>query len=203
MKIPFTRLAILLSLLQAAPVLAQSARYELIEAVRKSDAPTAVQLLATGGGRLADRKDPDTGDAPLHIVAKREDLTWLALLLRYGADANVEDKDGNTPLIFCAISDFTDGVRVLMASGAKIDAQNRAGETALIKAVRARNATMVRLLLSLGADPKLQDNAGGYSALDYAKQDRRASTILRLLETPVVKNAADSKAGASIQPPQP
>lgn len=203
MKSPFARLVVLLSLLQAAPALAQSARYELIEAVRKSDAPTAVQLLATGGGRLADRLDPDTGEAVLHIVAKREDLGWLALLLRYGADANVEDRDGNTPLIYCAIGDFTDGVRVLVGNGAKVDAQNRAGETALIKAVRARSATMVRLLLSLGANPKLQDNASGYSALDYARQDRRSAQILRLLETPVVKDAVDAKVGASIQPPQP
>lgn len=197
------RLLFVLNLFLAAPALAQSARYELIEAVRKSDAPTAVQLLATGGGRLADRLDPDTGEASLHIVAKREDLGWLALLLRYGADANVEDREGNTPLIFCAISDFTDGVRLLVANGAKVDSQNRAGETALIKAVRARNATMVRLLLSLGADPKLQDNAGGYSALEYARQDRRANAILRILETPVEKNASGSQAGASIQPPQP
>lgn len=203
MKIPFARLVLLMSLCLAAPVLAQSARYELIEAVRKSDAPTAVQLLATSGGRLADRLDPDTGEAALHIVVKREDLGWLALLLRYEADPNVEDRDGNTPLIFCAISDFTDGARVLVGKGAKVDAQNRAGETALIKAVRARNVAMVRLLLSLGADPKLQDNASGFSALDYARQDRRAGMILRLLETPVVKDAADTKAGTSLQPPQP
>ncbi len=203
MKIPFARLVLLMSLCLAAPVLAQSARYELIEAVRKSDAPTAVQLLATSGGRLADRLDPDTGEAALHIVVKREDLGWLALLLRYEADPNVEDRDGNTPLIYCAIGDFTDGVRVLVGKGAKVDAQNRAGETALIKAVRARNVAMVRLLLSLGADPKLQDNASGYSALDYARQDRRAGMILRLLEAPVVKDAADTKAGTSVQPPQP
>jgi ankyrin repeat protein len=54
-------------------------------------------------------------------------------------------------------------------------------------AVQRRDVPMVRLLLSKGADPKRSDNVAGYSALDYAKQDKRATAVLKLLEAPPAK----------------
>jgi hypothetical protein len=61
------------------------------------------------------------------------------------------------------------------------------GETPLIMAVQRRDVPMVRLLLSKGADPKRTDNVAGYSALDYAKQDKRSTAVLKLLEAPPAK----------------
>jgi ankyrin repeat protein len=50
---------------------------------------------------------------------------------------------------------------------------------------------MVRLLLARGANPKRTDNVAGYSALDYAKQDRRSAAVLKLLEAPPAKPARE------------
>ena len=41
---------------------------------------------------------------------------------------------------------------------------------------------MVRLLMQQGANPNQTDHVAGNSAIDYARQDNRATAILRVLE---------------------
>lgn len=195
------RIALLMmaGLALAGPARAQyfSGSYELLKAVRESDGPTASRLLLTATSAQIDRTDPDTGDAPIHIVVKRKDVPWLNLLLSKGASANLTDRAGNSPLILASAIGFTDGVRLLLAHGADVNSANRSGETPVIKAVQARDERMVRLLLENGADPKRSDSVAGYDALDYARQDRRSASIARLLEN------AGKPAAASPPPPQP
>lgn len=183
--------------LLATPAQAQffSGSYELLKAVRESDGPTASRLLLTATSAQIDRADPDSGEAPVHIVVKRKDVPWLNLLLGKGASTNLADREGNTPLILASGIGFTDGVRLLLAHGGDVNRSNRSGETPVIKAVQARDERMVRLLLENGADPKLSDSVAGYNALDYAQQDRRSAGILRLLES-AGKPAAPATAGA-------
>ena len=98
---------------------------------------------------------------------------------------------------------FTEGGQVLIARGAKVDGANFRGETPLIIAVQNKRLEMVRMLVDNGANPDKTDSSAGYSAKDYAKQDRRGAAILRLLEekkTPSVRAAAPVPAKASAKP---
>lgn len=158
--------------------------YQFIKSVKDKDLYKTNTLLSEPGAAIIDYRDPDTGDSALHMVVKRRDVTWINFLLGKGANPNVEDRDGNTPLILAASQGFSDGVSALIAGKADVNRRNRSGETALIKAVQALNVPVVRVLMAAGAKPDLTDHVTGYSAIDYAERDRRAGMILRLLKTP-------------------
>lgn len=182
----------------AAPAAAQfSDAYNFIKAVKDKDAQKAKTILdQPGGGTLVNTRDGDSGDMALHIVTKRRDLGWIGFLLQNGADPNVRDRAGNTPLILAATTGFSEGVRVLLMLRPRVDLANRGGETALIKAVQSRDATSAKLLLDAGANPDLTDNAQGFSARQYAAQDARGGQVARLM-----RDAPARKPGASAQGP--
>jgi ankyrin repeat protein len=172
--------------LAAAPAAAQrfSDSYNFLKAVKDRDGAKAESLLAARGSTVINTRDTGTGDGPLHIVARERDLTWLRFLLGRGARPDLQNKEGNTPLAIAAQLGWLEGAQFLLAARAGVDTANARGETPLIFAVHNRDAPMVRLLLSKGANPKRADSAAGYSALDYARQDKRSAAILRLLEAP-------------------
>jgi uncharacterized protein len=176
----------------SVPVSAQSltaAGYELTEAVKKSDANKALQVLATNPPGIVNTKDGD-GNTPLLIAIARNDEQWAGFMLNKGADPNLAGKDGNTPLIAASRVGMAQAVEWLLGLGAKVDATNRMGETPLIVAVQQRNLPIARLLLSKGANPDKTDSAAGYSARDYATRDGRSREILKLIEDKKPKTAA-------------
>ena len=173
----------------AVPANAQkfSDSYSLLEAVKKRDGAKAEALLGGRATTIINTKDMSTGDGALHIVARERDRSWLGFLLSKGARPDIQNKDGETPLGIAAQLGWVDGADILLRVGAAVNLANRNGETPLIMAVQRRDVPMVRLLLSKGADPKRTDNVAGYSALYYAKQDKRATAVLKLLEAPPAK----------------
>jgi ankyrin repeat protein len=167
----------------AAPAGAQmggSASYQFLEAVKKADGTTGLELLKQHP-TIVDTKDSD-GNTALLISIARGDPSWTGFLLNNGADPNLAGAGGDTPLIAAARAGFNEASAWLLELGAKVDGINRMGETALIIAVQRRNLAMVRRLLAAGADPDRPDAAAGYSARDYAKRDTRSRDFLKLIE---------------------
>lgn len=177
--------------------------YQFLKAVRDKDIMKANTLLSEPGSAIIDARDGDTGEGALHVVVKRRDSAWLDYLLARGANPNVEDRDGNTPLILAAAQGFGEGVASLVSRNADLNARNRAGETALIKAVQARQDQIVRLLVTAGARLDLTDSVAGYTALDYAEQDRRAGNIRRLLKDAEETRKAQKAAATTAPAPAP
>lgn len=168
--------------LWAPPAQAQfSDSYSFLKAVRDRDVLKAKGFIDKPGSTIVNSRDRDTGETALHIVVKRRDAPWLGFLLQQGADPNVRDTEGATPLMLAATAGFADGVRVLLAGSARVDESNTRGETALIKAVHSRDAASARMLLDAGADPDRPDNLTGLSARDYALRDQPNAPIGRLL----------------------
>ena len=166
----------------AAPAAAQfSDGYNFLKAVRDKDVNKAKGFIDKPGSTIINARDGDNGDTALIIAIKRRDTPWMGFLLQNGADANLADREGNTPLSVAAMNAFPDGVRVLLAVRAKVDDSNSRGETPLIKAVHMRDATSVQYLLNAGADPDRTDNLAGMSARDYAARDIRNGPIAKLL----------------------
>lgn len=195
----FTLLLLLLAVPLAAPVRAQqfSDSYNFLKAVKDRDVLAAKQLLDKPGSVVVNQRDRGTGEAALHIVTKSRDAPWMAFLLQNGADPNVRDNEGNTPLILAASTGYAEGVRLMLAGKANIDAVNARGQTGLFKAVELRDLATVRLLLEQGASPDVPEFQTGMSPRDLAARDPRAGAIGKLLaEAP--KKAKAATAGPTL-----
>ena len=167
----------------AAPAAAQNSGFagvEFVGAVRTGDNGKALELLKSNP-RVIDARDA-RGETALFAAVAGRDTSWIGYLLNQGADPNLANKAGDTPLIAAARIGFVDAAEWLLTKGAKVDAANRMGETPLIVAVQGRQVPIIRLLLSEGADPDRSDSAAGLSARDYAKRDTRAREILKIIE---------------------
>jgi ankyrin repeat protein len=169
-------------LLATAPAAAQfSDAYNFLKAVKDKDGAKATELLDKPGNTMVNTRDGDTGETALHIVTRRGDLTWVGFLVGKGANVNVKDREGNTPLIIATIARWSEGVALFAKLRADVNAQNRLGETALLKAVQGRDSYNAKALLDAGANPDISDSSG-ISARSAANEDPRAASIARLIK---------------------
>ena len=178
-------------LLVAAPATAQqfSDGYSFLKAVRDRDAGKARTLLDKPGSTIVNSRDVTNGETGLIIALKRRDLPWVALMLQGGADTNMKDGDGNTPLIVAALNGFSEGAQLLLSRNARVDDTNNQGETALMKTVQTNDAATADLLLKAGADPDRPDNLTGMSAREYAARDLRGGALAKLMAEAPKKGA--------------
>jgi len=187
----------------AAPIAAQtySDGFLFLQAVDKKDITKADELLGKPGSVLINSRDLSTGRTGLHIAADRRDGVWLAYLLSRGANPNIADNRGVTPLMRASQLGFYDGIQSLITAGARVDAANSTGETPLILAVHRKDTQMIRVLLTAGADPDRTDNSGR-SARDYATLDGRASLTLAEIERGAASGNNRREADAGVYGPR-
>jgi ankyrin repeat protein len=159
----------------------QSQGYKFLSAVRDAKNNEVLEMLGRPGSSIVNARDVTTGEGALHIVIKRGDETYLRFLLQKGADANLRDGKGNTPLLLAVTMGQTGMIPILTAAKANPNLGNSAGETPLIRAVQRRDIGMIRVLLAEGADPDQADIIAGMSARAYAKQDGRNPVVTKLL----------------------
>ena len=157
-----------LGLILAVPAGAQfqSDGYKFLEAVKDRKGDEVTDMLNKPGSTIVNTRDITSGDTGLHIVVARSDAVWIRFLLQRGADPNIRNKKGLTPLQLATSLGFTEGVEALIKAGAGVNVSDQTGETPLIAAIHARNVALVRLLLEKGADPDHNDNSGR-SARNY------------------------------------
>lgn len=178
-----TAMIALLAAASAAPAAAQQMGegYEFLKAVKERDGNSVTAALDRPGSVVVNARDLTTGETALHHVVARRDAVWLRFLLGRGANPNLADKSGSTPLQLATNLGWGDGVEILVGRGAAVDLTNSAGETPLISAVHRRDAALVRALLAAGANPDRNDNSGR-SARDYAALQGAQSGIAAELD---------------------
>ena len=124
----------------------------------------------------------------LHIVAKRNDSRYTSYLLAKGANPNLKDRAGNTPLMVAIDRGFTGLIPILLKGKANPNFAGEGGQTPLIKAVLRRDEEMVRALLDAGGDPDRKDYLAGKSARDYANEDTRNTAMAKVFADVPVKS---------------
>ncbi|WP_260597228.1 ankyrin repeat domain-containing protein [Sphingomonas endolithica] len=159
----------------------QSEGYKFLEAVRSEKGNDIVEMLNKPGTTVINARSVTSGESALHIVVQNGNAEYLSFLLSRGANPNVRDNDGNTPLLLAAGKGRTDLVEKLLAGKANVNLGNASRETALIRAVQRRDLQMVQTLLTAGADAD-QVDLSGTSARDYAKRDGRSPAIIKAID---------------------
>ncbi|RGP41292.1 Death-associated protein kinase [Altererythrobacter insulae] len=176
-------LGALLGVIAASPAAAQmfSDGYEFLKAVEDRDGDAVTAALDEPGTTIINSRDLTSGETALHIVTKRRDELWIRFLTQRGANPNVRDKKGITPVQIATTMGFVEGVERLIKAGADLEVADSAGETPLIVAVHRRDIPMIRLLLANKANPDRADNSGR-TARDYAELMSSNSAVLTEFE---------------------
>ncbi|MBR5876749.1 MAG: ankyrin repeat domain-containing protein [Akkermansia sp.] len=144
-----------------------------IHAVERGQEERVRQYLLQGA--RINHRSPDTGETALHLIMGME--PWHAghdgvvnTLLEAGADANVTDNDGRTPLLNAAWNGRTQAIRLLLSYGAK-ETLNVCDATEHITPLHAAviacrdfgapaSTEAISLLLAAGADVNIPDCDG-------------------------------------------
>lgn len=124
-----------------------------------------IKLLLKKGAAVG--KNPDA----LLVTCSQHQVGKTELLLKYGADPNVRDAHGRTPLMRSLTGYGTRFIRPLVKHGSDLNAVDNDGRTALMVAAEKDNTDAVRDLLKCGADPYIKDN-DGKTAMDHANKSR-------------------------------
>ena len=122
--------------------------------------------------------------APLHAVKEYKEEEYMEvvkLLLEKGANVNVQDIHGRTPLYWAAQNGYTEIVKLLLEKGADVNARDNDGNTPLHWAVGACDLEIVKLLLEKGANENHQDN-NSITPLHSAVKTGNIELIKLLLE---------------------
>ncbi len=125
-------------------------------------------MLAIRAGRLdmvkcliSNRASVNQPDRAQHtpLIQAIENPEIVEHLLLSGADAQLQDIQGMTPLHWAIQKKSLESARLLIQYGARMNVRNNAGDTPLLMAVK-NGCSGVDLLLMHGADPNLADQIG-------------------------------------------
>ncbi len=80
------------------------------------------------------------GDTPLHVMAWRNDVEAVELLLHAGANVNAAGDMGETPLHVAVSQDNPEMVAAMLKAGARGDIRSEFGDTPRERAMRRKGA---------------------------------------------------------------
>ncbi|XP_044758829.1 ankyrin-1-like [Coccinella septempunctata] len=115
------------------------------------------------------------GVSPLHDAVLARNPNISRILLENGADVNIQDDDGETP-IFTALNgnDSIEQINILLQYGADLKAQDNMGRTPLHMLCASEvgiRLDILKLLLESGADPRATDAVGRTPLESYTRND--------------------------------
>jgi len=132
---------------------------------------TALFVLESG----ADPDELNKNGQSAVFTAAGEGADWLIeLLILHGADLNMKDNWGLTPLHFACRSGHTEAVKALLKGGALINPRDDFGFTPAFEATAGKHLSVLQVLASNGADFEIgltkayKTNPAGTTPLKYA-----------------------------------
>lgn len=119
------------------------------------------------------------GRTLLHYAVKKNNKSFIRLLIKMGINPNICDDDFNTPLHYGISKNNYVAVKELIKRGADVNIPGEFDQTPLHSAVLTGNLDIIKLLLDNGAD-LFQVDERNLTAIDYAKDEKDEKIIIFL-----------------------
>jgi ankyrin repeat protein len=128
----------------------------------------------------------------LHFAAQAGDVSEVKRLVAAGADVNVQDENGNTPLKYASAEPHPEVLRTLIALGASPHMSDRRGFTP-IHCVAGHGfykeaIEMAAILIEAGADVNARSTMHGFVPLHEARTVGMIDFLLEHGADPTIKN---------------
>ncbi len=122
-------------------------------------------------------------EATKELAGLKENISLAKVkdLLEKGADVEVKDEKGWTPLMWACAKGHADVARLMIENGADIEAKSEDGSTALMFACWKGHADVARLMIEKGADVKAK-GVKGVTALMWACVNGHADVARLMIE---------------------
>ncbi len=175
--------------MQGSAVL-QMPREPLVRAAHSDDIDALKQL-------LVGKPNPNVRDKHSHTTALEHAIfnanrEILQLLLTAGADVNLRDSLGQTPIMMLGEKITPEIVWDLIRAGAKVNLRDQEGNTALIEAGACNNLEVLKELLEAGAKVDARNN-DGETALMRAASEGLVNNVRALILAGADVNARDGE----------
>lgn len=130
--------------------------------------------------RLTEQARQAPAEVIIHMAAAGK-LEELENILSYGANVEIKDKTGLTPLMAAAYQGQTGTLEALLAAGAQTEATDNEGYTALIFAANSGKLDCVQILIDRGANVNAADNQKSTPVM-FAAQHGHDEIVALLLD---------------------
>ena len=132
------------------------------------------------------RSDWDAKRTPTHSAVEEGHANVLQLLIAHGAQTDVPDKKGVTPVALACTLNNAETVKLLLDAKANPKCSNARGRTPLHTA----NSSVAKLLLAASADPEASDDRGD-RPLHTAVRAQNFNNVLLLCKSGADPTAAN------------
>lgn len=127
----------------------------LMSAVANSDTD-GVKFFSKGGPMAVNQKNKG-GATALHIASRQNDFEIVKILIENGANPNIQDNEGWTPLMRASIVGSSQIVDLLLSNGAKANFLNSQNESAIIHSAISRCTQCINIIIEKGNLAKEMD----------------------------------------------
>ncbi len=163
-------------------------RVEAIKAfIRQAEGSSGTEISKQAAGMGLTRKDAASSEARElglklfdKISMRYADTDKIRELIRQGAEVDVKDLHGRTPLMMAVLHKHAEVVKMLLSNGAEVNMTDKNGWTALMRATWNNSDELAKILLHNGADASMKDK-DGRTAADHTIKN----SIKKLLENAV------------------
>lgn len=168
-------------------IAAENESPSVLKALLEAGADLNAQNPVRGGD---DWKDPLSGYTALHYAASAYSDRMTKLLLKHGADVNIKNNDGQTPIYIAVCgSDHAGNTKHLLEAGTDLQIYDEDGRTPLLSMLESYSEEdskvpiaikVLEMFLQHGSDPKEVCSRGG-NAIWYASHSQELIDHLHTL----------------------
>ncbi len=159
-----------------------------------------LNISAQSGEHFANVKTPEEATASLKLLSEKYKVgeeNLLSILIKKGADVNLRNSYGTSPLFMAVLANSTQGVRILLEASARPNVLHpKSGGTPLFYAAQKKNLEIVKALIKAKANIN-KATTRGLTPLFIATVMKESDIVKALLDAGANPNIYDNKTKTS------